>query len=143
MAIEDTNKIIRAFLAGETTLTDIVSTRIVTPRLPENCTLPALSFFTRGGESHPYIPGLVTPSVQFDCWATDAEIAGVFVRGSIYARAVYRALYDNLQGIQNIDVGSYQIMSAIEEVQGQDLTDTEIPKYFRVLTFFSIMIRAE
>jgi len=133
MAIADTNTIIRAYLATCTTLTALVGTRIYCPRLPENATLPAVSFFSRGGTSTPYIPGIVSPSVQFDCWADDP----------IEAREVYRALYDNLQGIQNITVGSYQIMSAIEEVQGQDLVDTEIPNYFRVLTFFSIMIRAE
>jgi len=133
MAIADTNTIIRAYLATCTTLTALVGTRIITPRLYENCILPAVSFFSRGGTSTPYIPGIVSPSVQFDCWADDP----------IDAREVYRVLYDNLQGIQNITVGSYQIMSAIEEVQGQDLVDTEIPNYFRVLTFFSIMIRAE
>ena len=133
MAIADTNSIIRAYLITCTTLTALVSTRIYCPRLPENATLPAISFFTRGGISTPYIPGIPEPSVQFDCWADNP----------IDAREVYRTLYDALQGIQNITVGSYQIMSAIEEVQGQDLVDVEIPNYFRVLTFFSIMIRAE
>ena len=130
---EDTNTIIRTYLAAQTTLTDVVSTRIMCPRLKENTTLPALGFFTRGGESSPYIPGIVTPSVQFDCWADNP----------IGARNVYRKLYDALQGSQNITVGSYQIMSAIEEVQGQDLVDVEIPNYFRVLAFFEIMVRAE
>ena len=133
MAIADTNTIIRAYLATCTTLTALVGTRIYCPRLPENATLPAVGFFSRGGMSTPYIPGIVSPSVQFDCWADNL----------IDAREVYRALYDNLQGIQNITVGSYQIMSAIEEVQGVDLVDVEVPNYFRVLTFFSIMVRAE
>ena len=133
MAIADTNAIIKSYLDTCTTLTALVSTRIYCPRLPENATLPAVSFFTRGGTSTPYIPGIPEPSVQFDCWAEN----------SIDAREVYRALYDNLQGIQNVTVGSYQIMSAIEEVQGQDLVDNEIQNYFRTLTFFSIMIRAE
>ena len=132
---EDTNSIIREYLANETTLTDIVDTRIYCPRLPENATLPALGFFTRGGSSTPYIPGLVTPSVQFDCWGESPQDA----------REVYRALYDVLQGIQNetvtVDGTDYTIWSAIEEVQGQDLQD-EIPNYYRVLTFFSIKIRA-
>ncbi len=186
----DTNSIIRAYLATRVALTGLVGTRIYCPRLPENATLPAVSFFTRGGTSTPYIPGMPEPSVQFDCWADDP----------IEARKVYRALYDNLQGIQNISVASparvigtdsndydcilshtsnnrnkpitgaltatywvasgttglgsiwatgtlyrptYEILSAIEEVQGQDLVDVEIPNYFRVLTFFSVMIRAE
>ena len=133
MAIADTDKIIRAYLVTCGTLTALVSTRIYCPRLPENATLPAVSFFTRGGTATPYIPGIPEPSVQFDCWADNP----------IDAREVYRTLYDNLQGIQNVTVGSYKILSAIEEVQGQDLVDVEIPNYFRVLTFFSFMIKAE
>ena len=189
MAIADTNAIIRAYLATQTALTALVSTRIYSPRLPENATLPAIGFFTRGGSSTPYIPGIVTPSVQFDCWADNP----------IEARQVYRALYNALQGIQNVNAGTvvvvgtdgndyycilahtataankpitgagyatywtatgstdlgatwvngdiypvtYQIMSAREEVQGQDLMDVDIPDRYRVLTFFEVMIRAE
>ena len=140
---EDTNAILRAFLVAQTTLTDVVDERIYCPRLPQNATLPALGFFVRGGVSTPYIPGIITPSVQFDCWADNP----------IEAREVYRALYDILQGIQNQQVlypfplvfpivFYYRIMSAIEEVQGQDLVDVEIPNHFRVLAFFSFMMRA-
>lgn len=140
MALADTDEIIKTYLDTCGTLTALVTVppvkQIYCPRLPENVDLsvkPAVSFFTRGGTSTPYIPGIVNPSVQFDCWADNL----------ITAREVYRALYDNLQGIQNVSVGAYYIMSAIEEVQGQDLIDMEIPNYFRVLTFFNIMIRAE
>ena len=133
MSIADTNAIIRTHLAADTALVALVSTRIYCPRLPENATLPAVGFFSRGGTSDPYIPGIVTPSVQFDCWAAN----------QIDAREVYRALYDALQGIQDPTAGATGILSAIEEVQGQDLVDIEIPNYFRVLTFFSVMIRAE
>ena len=147
MAIADTNSIIRAYLANCGTLTALIggaNPRIYCPRLPEKATLPAIGFFTRGGTSTPYIPGIIEPSVQFDCWAQDVIVGGVVtVKGSVVAREIYRALYDNLQGIQNITVGAYKILAAIEEVQGQDLVDTEIPNYFRVLTFFKIMIRAE
>lgn len=134
---EDTNSIIRAFLVLQTALTDVVGQRIHCPRLPENEMLPALGFFTRGGSSTPYIPGIVTPSVQFDCWAITP----------IIARQVYRALYDVLQGVQRevvtVDGSDYIIWGAEEEVQGQDLQDIDIPEYYRVLTSFSIMIRAE
>lgn len=133
MSIADVNAIIRTYLAANAGLIALVGTRIYCPRLPENATLPALGFFSRGGTSTPYIPGIVSPSVQFDCWADNP----------IDARELYRALYDSLQGIQNVTVGAYKILSAIEEVQGQDLVDTEIPNYFRTLCFFSIMIRAE
>lgn len=131
----DTNSVTRTYLAANTGLIALVGTRIYCPRLPENATLPAIGFFTRGGTSTPYIPGMPAPSVQFDCWADDP----------IEARQVYRALYDALQGIQNVKVTigatDYYILSAKEEVQGQDLVDSEIPNYFRVLTFFEIMIR--
>ncbi len=133
MSIADSNIIIRDYLVSRTTLTDLVGQRIYIPRLPENATLPAIGFFSRGGSSTPYIPGWVTPSVQFDCWGDSPEAA----------REVYRKLYDELQGIQQVTVGSNSIESAIEEVQGQDLVDVEIPNYFRVLTFFSIIIKAE
>jgi len=135
MSIGDSNKIIRDYLITCGTLTGILATvnSIYCPRLSENTVLPAVSFFTRGGTSTPYIPGMPEPSVQFDCWADDP----------ITARNVYNKLYDNLQGIQNVTVGAYQIMSAIEEVQGQDLVDELVPGYFRTLTFFRIMVRAE
>jgi len=143
MTIPDTNQIIRQYLVTPATpLFTLVGTRIYCPRLPENVKLrtiagvstPAISFFTRGGTSTPYIPDYISPSVQFDCWADNL----------IDARLVYRALYDLLQGIQQIPVvigaTTYHIKSAIEEVQGQDLQDQEIQNYFRVLAFFQIII---
>lgn len=138
MTLPDSNKIIRAYLADAVVnpaLAALVGNRIYCPRLPENTALPAISFFTRGGRSTPYIPDLTMPSKQFDCWASSLMVA----------RQVYRALYDSLQGIENIKVTiggtDYYILSAREEVQGQDLVDVEIPNYFRVLTFFEIMVR--
>lgn len=141
--VADSNAIVREYLASNTdaaTLQALVGARIITPRLPQNTTLPALGFLTRGGASTPYIPGIVEPSIQFDCWDDNA----------IGARAVYNALYDALQGMERtaVVVGgtTYYILSAIEEVQGQDLIeqglgDVDIPEYFRVLSFFRFMIR--
>ena len=134
--IADTNAIIRAYLVTQTTLTGLiggVNPRIYCPRLPENATLPAISFFTRGGLTNPHIEKIVSPSVQFKCWADNP----------IDAREVYRALFSALQGIQMVTVGSYSILGAQEEVQGQDLVDVDIQGYFNVLTFFEVMIRAD
>jgi len=150
MAIDDVNSIIRTYLTTASPAVDplilLIGSQIYCPRLPEKTKLvaagvstPAISFFSRGGFSNPHIPPIVTPSVQFDCWATDSTLEA----GPITARKVYRALYDALQGIQDVTVGAFKILSAIEEVQGQDLVDSEIPNYFRTLCFFSIMIRAE
>ena len=135
MSLPDTNTILRTYLLTCTTLTALVSTRIYCPRAPENATLPNVTFFTRGGRATPYIPDLPSPSVQVDCWADDP----------IEARTIYRALYDNLQGIQNTTVvvgaTTYHIASAIEEVHGQDLVDTDIPGRFRVLSFWEIIVK--
>jgi len=143
--IPDSNAIIREYLvptvapgafSGDPRLALIalVGARIYCPRLPERHTLPAIGFFTRGGVSTPYIPELISPSFQFDCWAN--SLMG--------AREVYRDIYQALQGIQNIPVTAggvtYYIKSAREEVQGQDLIDSEIQNYFRVLTFFEIIV---
>jgi len=135
--ITDTNSVLRTYLTTSSTKVDpliaLVSDRIYCPRLPENAARPAVSYFTRGGTSNPHIEKVVSPSVQFNCWADNP----------IEAREVYRALFNALQGIQMVKVGSYYIMSAIEEVQGQDLVDVGIPNYFSVLTFFGIMVRAD
>jgi len=135
---EDTNSIIYAYLNAQTVLTDVATGGIFCPRLPENTVLPALSFNTRGGlPPNPHIKPIVTPSVQFDCYGSTP----------IEAREVYRALYDVLEGIQMVDVvvdgSTYKILSAMEEGQGQDRQDEEILTYFKVLTFFTIMVRAE
>ena len=133
MTTPDVNKIIRAYLITCGTLTALVggaTPRIYCPLLPENATLPAVSFFVRGGDSDSYVPDVVDPSVQFDCWADNL----------MDARNIYNKLHDNLEGIQNVTVGTSKILSAIQEGHGQDLKD-EIPGYFRVLTFFRFKIR--
>lgn len=139
MSRPDSNAVIRAYLVAASTETNpliaLIVDRVFCPRLPKGTTLPAVSFFTRGGKNTPYVPDIANPSVQFDCWGPDP----------ITARNVYRKLYDALQGIQNVTVvvggDTYSICSAEEEVEGQDLVDEAIPNYFRTLTFFKFMIK--
>ena len=131
MSLPDTNSVLRTHLLADTALAALVGTRVYCPRAPENASLPNVTFFTRGGVSNPYIPDMPSPSVQIDCWADDP----------LEARNIYRKVYDSLQGIQNITVGTNTIISAIEEVQGQDLVDTDIPGRFRVISFWSLIIK--
>ena len=143
MTLMDTNAVVMKYLTTASAKTNPLLalvksgaiTRIYCPRAPENVVLPNVTYFTRGGTSTPYIPDISKPSLQFDCWAAN----------SVDARNVYRKLYDALQGIQNINVtigaSTYVILSAREEVQGQDLIDDSIPGRFRVLTFFEIQIK--
>jgi hypothetical protein len=106
--------------------------------VPQGGSIPAVSYFRRGGVSNDYVPGIVDPSFQIDCWAND----------SITAESIYRALYDALQGIQNVAVAigasTYHILGAKEETQGTGpLRDVDNPNLFRVLAFFSVKISAE
>jgi hypothetical protein len=74
------------------------------------------------------------PSVQFNCWADDP----------IEARKIYRALYDELNGLNNaqvtIDGTDYFILYSREEVQGQDIQDI-IPDFWNTMSFYTISIR--
>lgn len=135
----DTNKVVRQFLLGDAALTGLVSTRIMCPRIRENTTLPAVSYFTRGGKALPIVKGIVSPSVQFMCWA----------QTPVAAREVYGALFDALQGIGGyynaftpvtVEGNTHNILSVAEEVQGQDLQDTT-SNYYYVLTFFQFKIQ--
>jgi len=132
----DTNIIILTYLLSKTDITDLVSDRIYAANpLPENTTLPAIAFFTRGGTSIPEVPVVVSPSVQFNCWAETPD----------GAREVYRALYDVLNGLNNaeitIDGTNYYITYAREEVQGQDIQDIDIQGFWNTMAFYSITIR--
>lgn len=132
----DTNIVIREYLISKASLTDLVEERIYAANpLPENATLPAIAFFTRGGTSLSAVPTVVSPSVQFTCWADDA----------LEARKIYRALYDVLNGLGNAEITlegiNYYITAALEEVQGQDIQDADVKNYWRVVSFYSITIR--
>jgi len=146
----DTNLIVHAYLTNSTDCPNIyaaVADRIYCPRLPEKVDKPALVFFTRGGDANPHIPGLPSPSIQFDCWAKDPDDATDVGAGPRLARAVYTALYNDFQGIQNKSVvvsgTTYYIKTVVEEVHGQDIQDQEYPKYYKVIAFFKVMIQAE
>lgn len=140
----DVNVLIRTYLLTSSALNDpliaLIGNRMYQGRLPENVTLPAIGYFVRGGGSSVEIPGGIWPSIQFDCWAE-----GSITTGPKAAREVYRALYDALNGLGNAPVivggSTYHIIQAREEVQGQDLVDSDIPGRFRVLTFYQVTIR--
>ena len=133
--MEDTNTILRTYMAADATLIAAVGAKIYCPRLPHNASIPAIAFKRRGGECNPHIPPIVDPSYQFICYGKDAEAA----------EAVYIALYDALQGIQNqsvvVGLNTYRIMRAMAEGLGQPFEDEEIPNYMGVVGFFKIMIQ--
>ena len=139
MNLVDTNLLIRTYLLTSSVTNDpliaLIGAKLYQGRLPLNAVLPAISYLTRGGVASPEVPSVVSPSIQFDCWASNPT----------GAREVYRALYDAMQGLGNAEVTiggtTYYITKAREEVQGQDLQDIDIPSYFEVRTFYSVTVR--
>lgn len=134
----DTNKVILKYLKDE--IGGVMDNRIYCPRLPEKATLPAITFFTRGGSALPIKNGIASPSVQFDCWADDP----------IEARSVYGILFDYLQGTGGdyttfipvtLGANTYYILEAHEEVHGIDMRDIDMLNYYLVRTFFTIKIK--
>lgn len=88
---------LRAFLLEDSTLAGLVSERIYPDVLPQNPTLPAITFGWAGGMRFHHLTGasgLSGPRIQFDCWATTY----------LGAEAVYEALRLALDGFQG-DIG--------------------------------------
>ncbi len=125
--------IMHTYLSAQVPLMALV-TGIWSPRIPEEETVPALTFFVRGGNANPHIPPIPSPSFQFDCWADSPEDA----------YDIYRELYDTLQGLQNQTVTvsgtDYRIMSVMEEVQGQQIQPVDPKDYHRALGLFQVMM---
>ena len=132
----NTNVVILTYLLSKTDITDLVGQRVYAANpLPENVTLPAINFFTRGGTSIAEVPKVVIPSIQVNCWADDP----------VESRKIYRAVYDVLNGLGNyectIDGTTYYIIYTREEVQGQDIQDVDIQNLWNTMSFYSITIR--
>ena len=132
----DENVVVREYLIAMPAIAALVGARVYAANpLPENATLPCISFFIRGGSSNPDVPSITVPSFEFNCWANDP----------IEARSIYRALYDELNGLYDgnvtIDGIVYWIWRAMEESHGQDIQDTDIPGLWKTMAFFAITIR--
>ncbi len=135
----DTNMVILNYLRTSG-LEAAVGGRIYCPRLPEKATLPAISFFTRGGSALPIKGVDVSPSIQFDCWADNP----------IEARDLYGILFEFLQGTGGyytasiaVTVGAdtAYIREIHEESHGQDIRDIDLPNLYSVRAFFSMRIK--
>lgn len=130
------NSIIITYLLGEANITGLVGTQIFCPRIPEGESLPAISFFCRGGPSgSKYVSPDTDGSFQFDCWADDP----------LEARNIYIQLRESLHGVENqtvtISGHDYKLLGAELEVPGIDEVDIDIPEYFKTRAFFKIQTR--
>jgi hypothetical protein len=89
---------LRTFLLADSALAALIGTRLHPLRLPQNPTLPAMTYQWVSGERAHALDGAVglsSPRVQFDCWA------GTYLQ----AEAVFEAFRKRLDGFRG-DIGS-------------------------------------
>lgn len=126
----DAPAVIRTYLAGQSGLTALCADRIWAEAVvPPPGYLPtdggALTFRIRGGGAD-YSRAVINPSVQFKCYGDGLE----------GAQAVYRALYEALDGGVGISIKATAI-----DILGQSQTDEDTGWPF-VLTFGSFWLNA-
>jgi len=93
---------------------------------------------TGGGSAHPEIP-IIMPRMQLTTWAG--------VNQYQICRQLYRAIYDWIQRMTNVDLGldtqgnniGY-VLSAIEQVEGQDVDDPHTG-FATNISFWKLMMR--
>ncbi|MCG3197087.1 MAG: hypothetical protein GHCLOJNM_01571 [bacterium] len=129
----DPNAVLRAHLLTVSGVTAVVGDRVWAVLLKPGYTPsvgPAVTFACRGGRTNPHVPDLPSATVQIQCWGSTPFVA----------RSLYGAVYDALQGVERVQVGSNVIDSMVEDVAGQDLVDpgTEWPN---VLSIWTLLVR--
>lgn len=117
----------------------VPATRIVGGDLPDGAKPGAgeewITLRCRGGESYPEIPDWIKPSFEVACWAADP----------VTARQIYLAFREIVHGALGVtvSVAGYDdafIAVALEEVQGQDVTDPETG-WALVISYYQLTMR--
>jgi len=127
--VRDVGKAICDYLLAQASLTALTGTRIhAETDTPPPGYKPSdggcVCFKTRGGDMRTQEDALILPSVQFKCYAAS----------DVAANAVYRALFDALQGARAGTVRWAQI-----EALGATLSEPETGWPF-VLTYYKIHV---
>lgn len=133
----DSNEALMAWLFQCEALENLIGTRIYCGTLPRGYKPEvngrAITFLNRGGSAEVEVP-IISPSVQIECWAPE--------RCHQQAREVYRAIFDWCHGQTNIDLGEKgYILSCVEELQGQDITDPDT-QWASVVSYYRLTLRA-
>ena len=116
-----------AFLLADSTLGGLIGTRLYPLKLPQDPTMPAITYqWISGARVHSTdgASGLSSPRIQFDCWALTY----------LEAEAVFEALRKRLDGFQGT-AGASRIQAAFFESE-RDLYDDEARLYRRSTDFF-------
>ena len=119
-----------AFLLADATLGGLIGTRLYPLKLPQDPTVPAMTYqWVSGQRAHAAdgAVGLASPRVQFDCWAqTYLEVEAML--------EALRKRLDGFQGTVGSSPGSW-IQGAFFETERDDYDD-EVRLYRRSADFF-------
>ncbi len=118
---------IRTFLLADATLTTLIGTRLYPLTLPQNPTLPAMTYQWVSGErvhTADGALGLSRPRIQFDAWATTYLVA----------ESVFEALRKRLDAFRGA-AGASIIQGAFFDSE-RDLYESEPKLYRRSVDFF-------
>ena len=118
---------IRTFLLADVTLAALIGTRLYPLILPQDPTVPAITFqWISGQRAHAAdgAVGLASPRVQFDCWAETY----------LDVEATFEALRKRLDGFQGA-AGTSRIQGAFFETE-RDSYDDKVRLYGRSVDFF-------
>lgn len=115
----DVNILLRSWLLQNPTLFGMMQGVYISD-LPEKfdpANGPGIVIAHRGGNTHSEIPTLLNPRIQIAVWANKWEYKK--------ARDVYGLVHDTIVG-QTVDLGAPgKIISVVEAMHGQDLTDPD------------------
>ena len=136
MGIPDTNALLRRYLVSQSAITNEVSTRVYSGRLPKDFnddTVAKTIMFLRSGGMSAIDGPEVSPSYQFRCIGANEGAA----------QSVYRIFFDVMKAINHATVTSYgTIIHAIETSPARDMIDPDVETFHYVMSFWSITMRA-
>lgn len=118
---------IRTFLLADATLGGLVGTRVYPVKLPQDPTVPAMTYQWISGERHHAASGavgLASPRIQFDCWA----------KTYLEAESMLEALRKRLDGFSGT-AGASKIQGAFFETERDSYEDAS-RLYGRSADFF-------
>lgn len=131
----DPIKSLRLYLLSKTAVTDIAGQRIITKRLRQGETIPAITLRTIS-ESHDHsvdgLQGTVSTRIQLECFAIDSEAARTL------AYAIIGCGIDAQKGVyQGTDIRSVMVEDGVREYEDEDTAGGD---YQRHVASFDLMI---
>lgn len=130
--MKDLTNILRTYLLTKSSITDVIGTRISSPRLIKDSPLPAVVIRKVGSEHHEVMTGFYRTDFEIRAWSDDP----------IVASSTYGLVYDALANLQQeVEVGSGDFILATEQLVGMtDIVDLDSKLFYTFGTWRITMI---